>query len=1125
MTSADLDKCVELRTLYSSLLGDIKGGSSLWEDVINRGGKLSTILRAAVHASNSFFDSVQRLADLASKTTGGSKEIGASLTRLCMRQKRLGTKLKSMSNQLVTCLANPLSSRLDDWKRAVSQIEKQHSRDAKRARAELKRAVAEANRLQRKLSKHESSSRDSSGGVSNQRIGPGIGLGQPPPLQPPSRPTSTSRGSRAFTTTSSLAVQTEAALQAIEDKVRRLEDVERSSIRRLMLAERDRYCFFVDSLKPSLESETSMLSEISNLQELLQALSIATEHPDQLLDEAEAILARAGSRGGNAHRSPRTGTSLGAPVLGERTSQEDAFAAAAAAIIFNRKQHHPQQQGSGDLSADCTTSGQSSEGGNAVQISVSQAGLLSSSISDQNSLSAYSGSTNSAGGYAVTATHSSAVLRNGFSSSGGGCRPNTSSQISMPNDSVSSASSGPQLSMLSSQSQPNSCQGNNLRSASVDRQFIHQSVLNTDGGAAAVILRRPNTGTPVSVSDSGRAHTMLCPSSADPATSSTNSTLFRDPLTAASMHNESLESCCTNTACSTLHRYSTTTLQLPAPLRSNDEAEEEEGEEEGATEEEGDDEENEGYGTEGEATADSEGDVTSENVTAATVSGHLSATGSLKSGRHTISSTYDRALAGPKRTPISVLTTERRSVSRNGETNAMLYPEQSLPPPVYANLNQLADAAQRKFSMSTSSCSSGNAVAPAKSSTAVAAGSITAHQRQISPVPQPPRSEDTVSIASAPARQPSSSAAGATPCCIAPGDYNVRSGAFASVQYASTLLHSAPGSPRHHLLLPLSADHQQSAAAYTDDKHRYTGALPQHPNSAPPMKEITATFDESVISNSVSTGASEDPFSLEMDELDRMVAGSSGASSTVALGSSTPRSARSSSRQTEGSTGGRVSARPLSQHSMTGFSLHHHTGVPTGLQGGSNLSARRRSLSRGAAGAVAASGEPGMALENAKLARPLSIASTSTAMVNEGSSDHQVVPSLAIAGEAGLSKCAAAPPPAPPLTTAGHRIVDGADLDQTLVGATDQAYSSASSQPQLSDRRLPSKDDDDDDDIDVRASNVASTAACLLSQLSGQLQQLNTTGLCSSNQIPAETPVDPEFDLPAPPSPKQLHYL
>lgn len=52
--------------------------------------------RATVHATNAFLDAIQRLADLASKTSGGSKEIGAHFTRLCMRQKRLGTKVKTM---------------------------------------------------------------------------------------------------------------------------------------------------------------------------------------------------------------------------------------------------------------------------------------------------------------------------------------------------------------------------------------------------------------------------------------------------------------------------------------------------------------------------------------------------------------------------------------------------------------------------------------------------------------------------------------------------------------------------------------------------------------------------------------------------------------------------------------------------------------------------------------------------------------------------------------------------------------------------------------------------------------------------------------------------------------------
>lgn len=72
----------------------------------------------------------------------------------------------------------------------------------------------------------------------------------------------------------------------------------------------------------------------------------------------------------------------------------------------------------------------------------------------------------------------------------------------------------------------------------------------------------------------------------------------------------------------------------------------------------------------------------------------------------------------------------------------------------------------------------------------------------------------------------------------------------------------------------------------------------------------------------------------------------------------------------------------------------------------------------------------------------------------------------------------------------------------------------------------------DDDSVDIRASNVASTAANLLSQLSGQLQQLNTSQNQQSSPSPAchetatsasifERP-DAEYELPAPPSPDLL---
>ncbi|VDK21456.1 unnamed protein product [Taenia asiatica] len=250
METASLQNFRELDSLYLSLLANVKSGGPIWEDIVGKGGKLFTALRATVHATNAFLDAIQRLADLASKTSGGSKEIGAHFTRLCMRQKRLGTKVKTMGNQLITCMVNPMASRMEEWKKTLAQIEKEHNREAKRARGELKRALSEANRLKRKLAKQGNGNtlhnRQGSGGST---IGQGVGLGEPP--------TSGRMLSSTVTSgigTSSLAVRTDSATKVLEEKICQMEDLERATIKRLMLEERGRYCFFFSCLRPVLVS-------------------------------------------------------------------------------------------------------------------------------------------------------------------------------------------------------------------------------------------------------------------------------------------------------------------------------------------------------------------------------------------------------------------------------------------------------------------------------------------------------------------------------------------------------------------------------------------------------------------------------------------------------------------------------------------------------------------------------------------------------------------------------------------------------------------------------------------------------------------------------------------------------
>lgn len=161
-----------------------------------------------------------------------------------MSQNGLFTFLYS---QIITCMVDPLTAHLDEWKKALAQIEKEHSREAKRARGDLKRALSEANRLKKKLAKSNPGGtlHRRQGSYGGSTIGRGVGLGEPP--------TSVSIGSSGVGT-SSLAVRAEDAQRTLETTVSRVEEVERSSLRRLMLEERARYCFFFGCLKPVLVS-------------------------------------------------------------------------------------------------------------------------------------------------------------------------------------------------------------------------------------------------------------------------------------------------------------------------------------------------------------------------------------------------------------------------------------------------------------------------------------------------------------------------------------------------------------------------------------------------------------------------------------------------------------------------------------------------------------------------------------------------------------------------------------------------------------------------------------------------------------------------------------------------------
>ncbi|CAH8642624.1 unnamed protein product [Schistosoma mattheei] len=260
------------------LLNDLKNSYQIWEELISKCTKFHSALKVATQASSAFLDTFQKVADLATKTLGGSKEIGACLTRYCMRQKSLESKVKSMGNHLVTSLANPLNSKVDEWKRNLCQLEKDRTRQTKRVRAELKKALSEAQKWEKKAAKV--------GITGGSGVGPGVGHG----VIPPAKYICSNSESNA------ISLQTAKAAREVGIKKELVENTEKSAMRLLLLEERSRFCFFVSCLLPILECQSSMLHEIATMDELIKTLTKETEFPDQLVEDVESIVLRMGRR-------------------------------------------------------------------------------------------------------------------------------------------------------------------------------------------------------------------------------------------------------------------------------------------------------------------------------------------------------------------------------------------------------------------------------------------------------------------------------------------------------------------------------------------------------------------------------------------------------------------------------------------------------------------------------------------------------------------------------------------------------------------------------------------------------------------------------------------------------------
>ncbi|XP_007561403.1 MTSS I-BAR domain containing 2a isoform X6 [Poecilia formosa] len=240
-------ECGALGGLFQAIVNDMKSSYPVWEDFSAKATKLHSQLRTTILAAVAFLDAFQKVADVATNSRGGTREIGSALTRMCMRHRSIEAKLRHFTNVLMEGLVTPLQDRIEEWKKTANQLDKDHAKEYKRARQEIKRKSLDTIKLQKKARK--------------ELLGRG-----------------------------NLRPQLDSAMQDVSDLYLLMEETEKQAVRRALLEERGRYCTFINFLQPVVNVEIAMLGEITHLQAIVDDLTTLTEDPHKLPPASEQVI-------------------------------------------------------------------------------------------------------------------------------------------------------------------------------------------------------------------------------------------------------------------------------------------------------------------------------------------------------------------------------------------------------------------------------------------------------------------------------------------------------------------------------------------------------------------------------------------------------------------------------------------------------------------------------------------------------------------------------------------------------------------------------------------------------------------------------------------------------------------
>lgn len=237
--------CIQYGTLFQAVISDMKNSAIVVEDLIGKGWAFQKAMKGAHASLGVFGEALQRVADNVTNSHGTIKEIGSALTRICVRQRSLDQGLKQFVVALGELFVNPLADRLEEWKKTVQHLEKEHTKETKKLASDIRKKHIEVNRLRKKIKK---------GGKGD------------------------------------LLTQLNSMCADVKDKENTLESIEKNHLRNLLVEERTRACFYSKNLTRILKLQVNIGDEAAKIDNLSDDLTDLCRNPKQLPSKVDDII-------------------------------------------------------------------------------------------------------------------------------------------------------------------------------------------------------------------------------------------------------------------------------------------------------------------------------------------------------------------------------------------------------------------------------------------------------------------------------------------------------------------------------------------------------------------------------------------------------------------------------------------------------------------------------------------------------------------------------------------------------------------------------------------------------------------------------------------------------------------